>query len=86
MSEEEKVNAADQLLLACQNGDAHSLQAMMSSVAGLDLSMATEDGVTLLMHTIIGAGEALCTSHNIRGGSKLSLADCTCPSIIHDIV
>ena len=61
MSEGEQVDAADQLLLACQNGDAHTLQAMMSSVAGLDLSMTTEDGVTLLMHTIIGAGEVPCT-------------------------
>ena len=70
MSEGDKVDAADQLLLACQNGDAHSLQAMMSSVAGLDLSMATEDGVTLLMHAIIGAGEAQCTVWTLYHATK----------------
>lgn len=51
------VAIGDQLLLACQNGDAHTLQTMMSSVPGLDLSATAEDGVTFLMHTIIGAGE-----------------------------
>lgn len=57
MSQEEGDAVGDQLLLACQNGDAHTLQTLMSSVAGLDLAMTTEDGVTLLMHTIIGAGK-----------------------------
>ena len=49
-------DVSTQLLAACQSGDAHALQSMMSSVAGVDLSMKTEGGVTLLMHTIIGAG------------------------------
>lgn len=57
MSQEEGDAVGDQLLLACQNGDAHTLQTLMSSVAGLDLAMTTEDGVTLIMHTIIGAGK-----------------------------
>ena len=59
MSEEEAGSVEEQLLLACQNGDAGTLQTITSSVPGLDLSMATEDGVTLLMQTIIGAGECL---------------------------
>ena len=59
MSEEEGGSVEEQLLLACQNGDAGTLQTIMSSVPGLDLSMATEDGVTLLMQAIIGAGEWL---------------------------
>lgn len=57
MSEEEGDAVGDQLLLACQNGDAYTLQSLMSSVAGLDLAMTTEDGVTLLMHAIVGAGK-----------------------------
>lgn len=56
----------DQLLLACQNGDAHTLQTLMS-MAGLNLSMTTEDGVTLLMHAIIGAGKCQCNPlHSLR--------------------
>lgn len=47
-------NLAEQVVTACQNGDAHTLQSLMSSA--VDLSMVTEDGVTLLMHVIIGAG------------------------------
>lgn len=57
MSHDQGDVVSDQLLLACQNGDAHTLQTLMSSVAGLNLAMTTEDGVTLLMHTIIGAGK-----------------------------
>ena len=53
MSEGDSVT--EQLLTACQRGDAHALQSLLS-VADLDLSMTTEDGVTLIMHTVIGAG------------------------------
>ena len=54
MAEEGSVE--ERLLLACQSGDAHTVQRLMSEVPGLDVGMATEGGVTLLMHAIIGAG------------------------------
>ena len=64
MAESESGELADLLLSACQSGDAHALQSLLGSVTEADLvSLATEDGVTLLMHTIIGAGMYFLTRH-----------------------
>ena len=58
MSEEleEAARAEERLVLACQAGDARAMQQLLTANLGLDVAMTTEGGVTLLMHTIIGAG------------------------------
>ena len=54
--EEEGVSVEQQLLLACQNGDVDTVHTLVTSVVGLDISLTTEDGATLITNTIIGAG------------------------------
>ena len=58
--EEEEESIEQKLLVACQNGDANTLQDILSSVPGLDVSMATDaEGFTLLMHSIVSAGKVM---------------------------
>ncbi len=48
---------ASQLVELCHNGDAQSLAALLTQSPGeIDVNLASEGGVTLLMHAIIGAG------------------------------
>ena len=54
--EEEGVSVEQQLLLACQNGDVDTVHTLVTSVVGMDISLTTEDGATLITNTIIGAG------------------------------
>jgi ankyrin repeat protein len=54
--ESQETSVEEQLVVACQNGDADTLQRLMTSVLGLDLSLTTEDGATLITNTVIGAG------------------------------
>lgn len=42
---------------ACHSGNVGTLQALLTQHPELDINLTTEGGVTLLMHTIIGAGE-----------------------------
>ena len=42
---------------ACHSGNVGTLQALLTQYPELDINLTTEGGVTLLMHTIIGAGE-----------------------------
>ena len=42
---------------ACHSGDVGTLQTLLTQHPELDINLTTEGGVTLLMHTIIGAGE-----------------------------
>ena len=42
---------------ACHSGDVGTLQSLLTQHPELDINLTTEGGVTLLMHTIIGAGE-----------------------------
>ncbi len=44
-----------ELVNACSLGDVQTLYELLSQHAGL-VNLASEGGVTLLMHTIIGAG------------------------------
>lgn len=44
------------LLQCCQLGDPVTLQQVVSQYPDLDYNITTEGGVTLLMHTVIGAG------------------------------
>ena len=53
----------ERLLLACQSGDTHTVQRLMSEVPGLDVGMAME-GV-LLMHATIGTGEWSTSSTSV---------------------
>ena len=45
---------------ACHCGDVGTLQTLLTQHPELDINLTTEGGVTLLMHTIIGAGEWTC--------------------------
>ena len=47
---------AEVLVQCCSLGDPHTLQQVVREYPDLDYNMATEGGVTLLMHTVIGAG------------------------------
>ena len=51
-------NLAEALVESCRSGDVQSLQALLTQYPGIDVNFTTEGGVTLLMHTIIGAGES----------------------------
>ena len=46
---------------ACHSGNVGTLQALLTQHPELDINLATEGGVTLLMHTIIGAGDSTYT-------------------------
>ncbi len=51
--------SSQQLVEVCHTGDAQSLAALLTQNPGeLDVNLSSEGGVTLLMHTIIGAGES----------------------------
>ena len=57
MEGEEEASVAEQLLQACQYGDAETLHQLITSSAGvLELSVTTEDGATLIINTVIAAG------------------------------
>lgn len=47
---------ADALVTSCNHGDVATLQQLLATYPDLDINYATEGGVTLLMHAIIGAG------------------------------
>ena len=47
------------LVTACTQGDVSGLQTILSAYPDLDINYTIEGGVTLLMHTIIGAGEGV---------------------------
>lgn len=53
---------ADALVQACSLGDLGALQTLLSQHPGIDVNIATEGTVTLLMHAIIGAGKS-CLIH-----------------------
>ena len=67
--------SSQQLVEVCRTGDTQSLQILMTQHPGqLDVNLASEGGVTLLMHAIIGAGgkkraaileAGLATNHNL---------------------
>ena len=57
--EPQETSVEEQLVQACQNGDASTLQTLMTSVPGLDLSLTTEDGATLITNAVIGAGQTV---------------------------
>ena len=63
MAEEGSVE--ERLLLACQSGDTHTVQRLMSEVPGLDVGMAMEGGVILLMRATIGTGEWSTSSTSV---------------------
>ena len=44
------------LVHCCSIGDPHTLREIRREYPEADFNMTTEGGVTLLMHTIIGAG------------------------------
>ena len=67
--EPQETSVEEQLLVACQNGDADTLQRLMTSVLGLDLSLTTEDGATLITNTVIGAGQSGAPSHALPNTS-----------------
>lgn len=58
---EDSMASAEQLseLLVhyCTVGDPHTLRQVKAEYPEVDFNMTTEGGVTLLMHTIIGAGK-----------------------------
>ena len=54
MSAEEQL--AEMMVHCCTMGDPHTLQQVLSEYPEVDVNMTTEGGVTLLMHTVIGAG------------------------------
>lgn len=58
------------LLQSCQLGDPETLQRVVREYPDLDYNVTTEDGVTLLMHTVIGAGKP---KNNIVSTSRLQL-------------
>ena len=45
------------LVQCCSLGDPQTLQQVINEYPDIDYNMTTEGGVTLLMHTVIGAGE-----------------------------
>ena len=47
---------ATALVEASRLGDVQSLETLLIEAQGSDINFATEGGVTLLMHAIIGAG------------------------------
>ena len=62
MAEEGSVE--ERLLLACQSGDTHTMQRLMSEVPGFDVGMAME-GVVILMRATIGTGEWSTSSTSV---------------------
>ena len=55
---------AEALVSSCNHGDVATLQQLLSTYPDLDINYATEGGVTLLMHAIIGAGTRFCVIVN----------------------